>query len=67
MPDSFTFIFTAGRDTRDVRGARVLPVNVDIIKVVVLNEVGNVLGHLHPVGRNDTIAEDIVSAGVCRE
>lgn len=62
-----TIVLTAGRDTRNVGGARVLLVNVDTVKVVVLNEAGNALGHPHPVSGSDTLAEDIVSAGVCRE
>ena len=46
---------------------RILPINVDTIKVICNNKACNIFGHGQPIRSRDALAEDGVSARVCRE
>src|SRR3569833_45244 len=47
--------------------ARILPVNVDSIQAVCVDEIGNVLGKSLTVGRGGPVAEDLIRSRVGRE
>lgn len=45
----------------------ILPVNIDTIKFVLVNKIGNVLGQLMAVLRLHAFSEDIIGFWRCRE
>lgn len=42
----------------------ILPVDIDAVEVMVLDEVGNVGGHCQPISRSDTVTENHVRARI---
>lgn len=45
----------------------ILPVNVDAVEVIVVDEVGNIGSHRQPVGRSDAITENHIGARISGE
>ena len=52
---------------REIWRARVFPVDIDTVEIMLLDKIGDAGGHLQAVGWLDTFAEDVVGVGVGRE